>query len=117
VSIAAHSPLMMHAQNDFNLAVEAAPMTEPHTPLVGNVTASPLRSAAEIRTDLQGQLTNRVRWTESVQVMVSQGVTTFIELGSGTVLGGLIKRIAREATSLPAGTPADFEKLQGLPEV
>lgn len=117
VSIAAHSPLMLHAQNGFKLAVDAAPMTDPHTPLVGNVTASPLKSTAEIRTDLQGQLTNRVRWTESVQVMVSQGTTTFIELGSGSVLGGLVKRISRDVLCLTAGTPADFEKLQGLPEV
>ena len=75
------------------------------------MTARPLSSAAAIREDLQGQLTNRVRWTESVSLMADQGVTTFIELGSGTVLGGLNKRIAREAANKAAGTPADFEKL------
>lgn len=112
VSIAAHSPLMLHAQQDFNLAVEAAPMSEPRIPLVGNVTASPLRSTVEIRADLQGQLTHRVRWTESIQNMAAQGVTTFVELGSGNVLGGLIKRIARDASYYPAGTPQDYEKLQ-----
>lgn len=113
VSIAAHSPLMLHAQQGFSLAVNDAPLADPNPPLVGNVSATPLVSADEIRSDLQGQLTNRVRWTESVQYMVSQGVTTFIELGSGTVLGGLVKRIARdEAICLPAGMPVDFEKLR-----
>jgi len=60
---------------------------------------------------LQDQLTHRVRWTESIQWMIAQGVTTFIELGSGTVLTGLLKRIDREALGFNLGTPADFEKL------
>jgi [acyl-carrier-protein] S-malonyltransferase len=111
VSIAAHSPLMAHAQAGFNLAIDAAGLTNPTAPLVGNVTALPLVSAAQIKEDLQGQLTNRVRWTESVAYMAGQGVSAFIELGSGTVLGGLNKRIARDAANFAAGTPADFEKL------
>lgn len=117
VSIAAHSPLMVNAQQDFNQAVIAAPMSEPRVPLVGNVTASPLSTVAEIRADLQGQLTNRVRWTETIQYMASHGISNFIEFGSGTVLGGLIKRISRDANCFSAGTPADFEKLRMLPEV
>ena len=86
VSIAAHSPLMAHAQQAFNQAVNAAPFLEPALPLVGNVSASPLVSAEAIRADPQGQLNSRVRWTESVQWMSAQGVTTFVEMGSGTVL-------------------------------
>jgi [acyl-carrier-protein] S-malonyltransferase len=111
VSIAAHSPLMNHAQSDFNQAVNAAPITDPHIPLVGNVTATPLINAARVRADLQAQLTSRVRWTESVQTMITQGVTTFIELGSGDVLTGLLKRINREVTGIPVGNPEDFAKL------
>ncbi len=111
VSIAAHSPLMRPAQQDFNRAVEAAALQDPFTPLVGNITAAPLHSAAEIRADLQGQLESRVRWTESVQAMAARGVTTFIEIGSGSVLGGLIKRIQRDGTTLTLGSPADFEAL------
>ncbi len=111
VSIAAHSPLMAHAQEGFNQAVQSAPFRNPHLPLVGNVSAEPLSSADQIRTDLQGQLRNRVRWTESVQFMASHGVTTFIEMGSGSVLVGLIKRIAREAAGLVLGAPVDLEKL------
>lgn len=111
VSIAAHSPLMAHAQADFNQAVAAAPIADPVIPLVGNVSALPLSSAAEIRADLRAQLNSRVRWTESIQEMVRRGVTTFVEIGSGDVLCGLVKRIVPETTRISLGTIADFEKL------
>jgi [acyl-carrier-protein] S-malonyltransferase len=111
VSIAAHSPLMTHAQADFNVAVEAAPFQEPQIPMIGNVTAAPLTRTDQIKSDLQAQLTSRVRWTESIQTMVAQGVNTFIELGSGSVLCGLIKRINREVATLALGTPEDFDSL------
>jgi [acyl-carrier-protein] S-malonyltransferase len=111
VSIAAHSPLMTHAQADFNRAVDAAPVAEPVMPLIGNVSATPLVTAGQIRADLQAQLTSRVRWTESVQTMIAQGASTFLELGSGNVLNGLLKRINREVTGVALGAPADFEKL------
>jgi [acyl-carrier-protein] S-malonyltransferase len=113
VSIAAHSPLMAHAQAEFNQAVQSVPMVDPSIPLVGNVSAQPLRTAGEIRLDLQGQLTHRVRWTESIQCMAAQGVTTFIELGSGSVLSGLLKRIDRSVSGVSIGKPEDFEKLKG----
>jgi [acyl-carrier-protein] S-malonyltransferase len=111
VSIAAHSPLMTHAQADFNLAVEQAGIVDPRIPLVGNVTALPLSTAAEIRGDLQAQLTSRVRWVESIQEMAARGINTFIEVGSGAVLSGLIKRIDEGARTLAIGSPADFDKL------
>jgi [acyl-carrier-protein] S-malonyltransferase len=112
VSIAAHSPLMGSAQQDFNVAVDAAPVADPRIPIIANVTALPMRSASEIRLDLQAQLNARVRWTESVQYMIAQGVRTFIELGSGSVLCGLIKRIDREVECFSVGTPEEFEKLE-----
>jgi [acyl-carrier-protein] S-malonyltransferase len=111
VSIAAHSPLMEHAQAGFSQAVSAASLRDPAVPIVGNVTASPLGGAAQIRADLQNQLHARVRWTESVEYMLGQGVTTFFELGSETVLTGLLKRINRQARGIALGKPADFEKL------
>lgn len=111
VSIAAHSPLMASAQLDFNQAVNAAPITNPSIPIIGNVTANPLNTAASIRSDLQAQLTHRVRWTESIQYMISQGISTFIEIGSGSVLAGLVKRIERQASCFALGTPEDFLKL------
>lgn len=111
VSIAAHSPLMESAQVDFNQAVEAAPITDPITPIVGNVNAYPLNTAGEIRSDLRDQLTHRVRWTEAIQFMISQGVNTFIEIGSGSVLTGLLKRIDREKEGITFGSPADLDRL------
>jgi [acyl-carrier-protein] S-malonyltransferase len=111
VSIAAHSPLMSMAQTSFNQAVADAPITKAVVPLVGNVTASPLIQADQVRADLQAQLTHRVRWTETIQFMISQGITTFIEMGNGTVLTGLLKRINRDATGINLGTPDDFAKL------
>jgi len=114
VSIAAHSPLMAHAQAEFSQAVNEAPLVDPVIPIIANITARAMHTTAEVRADLQGQLRSRVRWTESVQYMVSQGVSTFIEIGSGSVLGGLIKRIDRDTTCLTLGTPQDFEKLVSL---
>jgi [acyl-carrier-protein] S-malonyltransferase len=109
VSIASHSPLMLYAQADFSEAVESAPMVEPIIPLVGNVNAAPLTTASQIRADLQAQLTHRVRWTETVQFLANQGITHFLELGTGTVLIGLVKRIYREGVGLALGNPADFQ--------
>jgi len=111
ISIAAHSPLMLHAQEDFNLAVAEAPVIDPATALIGNVSASPLTTAVEIRADLRLQLTSRVRWTETIQEIARRGVTTFLELGSGSVLTGLLKRIDEELVGMALGTPGDFDKL------
>ncbi len=111
VSIPAHSPLMAHAQSDFNLAVEDAPIADPAYPIIGNVTASPLSTASQIRSDLQAQLNSPVRWTDSVKFMISHGVSKFYELGSGSVLTGLLKRIDRGVVGVPLGASADFEKL------
>lgn len=114
VSIAAHSPLMLHSQAQFNQAVEDSPISDPAVPMIGNVTARPLRDAGAIREDLKAQLTSRVRWTESIRYMADQGVTTFIEIGSGSVLAGLLKRIDRELGGYTFGAPEDLEKLASI---
>ncbi len=111
VSIASHSPLMAHAQAGFTQAVNEAPIQDPLMPVIGNVSALPLNTAADIRSDLKAQLTSRVRWTESIQWLINQGVTDFIELGTGSVLSGLIKRIDRQVNTYNLGQPADFDKL------
>ncbi|MBC8496043.1 MAG: ACP S-malonyltransferase, partial [Chloroflexi bacterium] len=113
VSIAAHSPLMTHAQEDFNQAVAAAPIAAPKIPVIGNVSAKPLTTPEEIRVDLQAQLTERVRWTETIQFLLDQGIDTFIDVGSGNVLTGLVKRVNRKTTRLSLGTPEDFTKIMG----
>jgi [acyl-carrier-protein] S-malonyltransferase len=114
VSIAAHTPLMAAIQDEFNQAINAASISDPQVPIIGNVYARPLKSVVDIRTDLRAQLNSRVRWTESIQFMLSKGINTFIEIGSGDVLSGLVKRIDRKSNRISIGKPEDFEKLHGL---
>lgn len=111
VSIAAHSELMKNAQLKFNTAVQTAPIQSPRIPIIGNVSAAPLEDEAAIRTDLQAQLTSRVRWTETIQWLASRGITHMVEMGSESVLTGLLRRIDRELQGTSLGTPDDFEKL------
>jgi [acyl-carrier-protein] S-malonyltransferase len=114
VSIAAHSPLMSHAQEGFNQAVGEVPLIDPHISIIGNVTAQPLNQVEAIRKDLQAQLNSRVRWTESVKFMLSEGITNFVEIGNNSVLTGLLKRIDRQAHGASIGNPEDFEKLSSF---
>ncbi len=114
VSIGAHSPLMIHAQERFFQAVAEAPFTNPHTPLIGNVNAKPLTTIEAIRADLQAQLTSRVRWTETIQEIVRSGVSITLELGSGSVLTNLQKRIDENLIGYAIGEPADIEKLKAI---
>ncbi|MCW5876083.1 MAG: ACP S-malonyltransferase [Anaerolineales bacterium] len=111
VSIAAHSPLMASVQAEFAAAIAEANPADPGVPMIGNVDAAPLADAAALSADLEAQLTARVRWTESIQAMRAAGVQTFIELGTGSVLTGLLKRIDAEAGGIALGEPADFDKL------
>jgi len=115
VSIAAHSILMNHAQDEFNFAVMQSSIRDPRIPIIGNVSANPLLDAQQIQVDLQAQLHSRVRWTESIEYMLSNNVTIFYEIGSGSVLTGLLRRINRGATGISVGTPEDFEKLSAYP--
>ena len=111
VSIAAHSPLMAGIQAEWNAAVEAAPFVDALTPVVGNVHARPITTAADLRADVIAQMQSRVRWVETVQYMAAQGVTTFVEVGCGSVLAGLAKRIEAGVPTLPLGSPPDFAAL------
>jgi [acyl-carrier-protein] S-malonyltransferase len=99
-------------QAEWEDAVNSASFSEPSIPVVGNVSARPLTKAQDFRADVIAQMQSRVRWTESVRWMASQGVTTFFELGSGSVLGGLVKRIGDGLATFPLGSPADFEAIK-----
>ncbi len=112
VSIAAHSPLMDSIQAEWNRAVDNAQFVNPVIPVVGNVFASILKTADECRTDVKSQMQSRVKWTDSIKKMSEMGINTFVEVGTGTVLGGLVKRIAPEATNYALGNPQDFSALQ-----
>lgn len=111
VSIAAHSPLMDSIQNEWNAAVEACMMRDPNIPVISNVHAKAMTVADELRADIKGQMQSRVRWTESVQMMLGSGIQTYVEAGRGEVLLGLIKRIEASTTRFPLGDPNDFQAL------
>ncbi len=114
VSIAAHSPYMSSSQDDFNHSIASTLIKPPLIPIIGNVTALPITSPAEIKSDLENQLTQRVRWTESAKYLLSQGVTDFYEIGNGSVLSGLIKRIDRNVVATTLGSPEDIQRLGNL---
>jgi [acyl-carrier-protein] S-malonyltransferase len=112
VSIAAHSRLMASIQDEWNEAVSAAKFSALKLPVVGNVHARLLEDESAARADIVAQMQSRVRWTESIQYLVSTGINTFVEVGTGSVLGGLVKRIADGATVFPLGNPQDFATLE-----
>ncbi|MEJ5225438.1 MAG: ACP S-malonyltransferase, partial [Anaerolineales bacterium] len=112
VSIAAHSPLMSSIQSEWDAAVAAVACQDASVPLIGNVHAAPIAKAGALKDDIRAQMQSRVRWTESVRWLAAQGVTTFIEMGSGSVLCGLIKRIVPDAQTFSCGVSQDFEALR-----
>lgn len=92
-----HSPLMEPARKELEAAIEAAEFSAPVCPIYQNVDACPHTDPAEIKANLIAQLTAPVRWTQLVQNMVADGILEFGELGPGTVLQGLIGKIASDA--------------------
>jgi [acyl-carrier-protein] S-malonyltransferase len=112
VSIAAHSPLMTTVIDDYRAAVDGTPFRMPKVPVVANISARPLLSVSEIGDELVGQLTWPVRWTASVQWMIEQGVTRFIEVGPKDVLSKLVRRIDPSLEASSIGDVASIEAMQ-----
>lgn len=92
-----HSPLMEPAREELERAIDATQFNPAKCPIYQNVTAKASTDLNEIKENLKIQLTAPVRWTQSVQAMVADGATNFIESGPGKVLQGLVKKIHREA--------------------
>lgn len=113
VSAPFHCPLMAPAAERMEAALASIEIRDPDVPLVANVTARGVRSGEEIRRLLIAQITGVVRWRESVSWMVESGVRTFLELGSGKALSGMIRRIAPEAEGRPINTPRDIRAWVG----
>ncbi len=97
-----HSPLMEPARKELAEAIEATVFNKPICPVYQNVTASAVTDPSEIKKNLMLQLTAPVRWTQSVQNMIKDGATHFIEVGPGKVLQGLVKKIDRTAETSSA---------------
>ena len=89
-----HSPLMEPARIELQNAIESTPFSAPICPIYQNVDAKPNMAAELIKKNLIAQLTSPVRWTQTVQNMTANGATNFVELGPGTVLQGLVKKIS-----------------------
>lgn len=90
-----HSPLMEPAREELAAAIENTTFNEPNCPIYQNVTASAVKTAAEIKNNLISQLTAPVKWTQTIQQMVADGGTEFTEVGPGKVLQGLMRKIDR----------------------
>jgi [acyl-carrier-protein] S-malonyltransferase len=108
VSAPFHCSLMQPAAEAMQAALAQVAMQAPVVPVMANVGAAPLNDPADIRASLVAQVTGTVRWRECVEAMTEAGVTRFVEVGSGKVLAGLVKRIAAGATPLSVGTADDI---------
>ena len=111
VSAPFHCALMAPAADAMAEALEKSPPIAPAVPVIANAAAAKATDPAEIVRLLVRQVTSTVRWRESVQAMVELGVDSFVELGAGKVLAGLVRRIAPDAAAASAGTPADIEQV------
>ncbi len=103
VSGAFHSPLMQLAVDGMAEIIATLPFHESLVPIIANTTAQPLTIAEQVKAELLRQLCNGVQWQRSIEYMVNNGVSTFIEIGPGKVLTGLIKRINRDVETLNIG--------------
>ena len=108
VTVASHSPLMAGAAEALDQMLPGIEIRAPEIPVMSNVTASPLEDAADIKRDIVRQLTHPVKWTASIEAIGDSGGSAFVEIGPGSVLTGLVKRI------LPSPNAWSLEDADGL---
>jgi [acyl-carrier-protein] S-malonyltransferase len=111
VSGAFHSPLMTAAATAFGAVLDSVSIADPHPPVVCNVDARDVRSAADLRDRLRAQLTSPVRWIDCVQRLVDLGAEMLVEVGPGSVLSGLARRIAPDVRAVSVNTPGAAAQL------
>lgn len=111
VSGAFHTPLMQPAVDGMAKILATLTFRNPTIPIIANTTAQPLTTAQEVKAELTEQLCHGVRWQRSIEYMVDKGMSTFIEIGPGKVLTGLIKRINKNVNILNIG---DAEAVRSL---
>jgi [acyl-carrier-protein] S-malonyltransferase len=112
VSAPFHSPLMRPARLGLEPALAAAAFAHPGLPVVCNIDARPVASGEAARDALVRQVDGPVRWVESVEWMAAQGAELFVEVGPGSVLCGLIKRIVPGARALSVAEPAGLAEVK-----
>ena len=111
VSVAAHSPLMADAADGMRRVLAGVEFADPQPPLLANADARLLRTAEECRTELVEHLTSGVDWIAAIERMTADGVDTFVEVGPGRVLSGLIKRIAPDVEVVSTDDPNAADRL------
>jgi [acyl-carrier-protein] S-malonyltransferase len=111
VSAAFHSSLMDPAVPGMRTALETAKIDTPKVQVIANVTAKPLTNSEEILDELAKQIRSPVQWFRTLQYLKNQGVTTYIEIGPGKVLTGLVKRVIGEAETINISSMKDLEEL------
>jgi [acyl-carrier-protein] S-malonyltransferase len=109
VSAPFHCALMAPAADAMAEALAVTAIQAPKVPLIANISAAKATDPTDIRRLLVDQVTGMVRWRESILTMGAMGVTSFVELGAGKVLSGLVRRILPEAEAISIGTPTDIE--------
>lgn len=100
ISIASHSPLMDRAAHQLGEIVAKVDFREPVIPIVSNLTGRVSTSVEDVRRNVGSHMTRPVMWTNSVREMIDSGATTFVEVGPGNVLGGLIRRVRRDVKTI-----------------
>ena len=106
-----HTPLMQPAVDGLSEIIAGLTFRDPTVPIIANTTAQPLTTAEQVKAELINQLCNCVQWQRSIEYVVDNGVSTFIEIGPGKVLSGLIKRINKDADTQNIG---DAEAIRSL---
>jgi [acyl-carrier-protein] S-malonyltransferase len=114
VSAAFHSPVMQPAATGLARAIDAATVHDVAIPIIGNIDATPLTTAKDIRSELAQQVASSVQWIRTIEYLVNAGVTVFIEIGPGQALTGMVKRIAKGVTTINISNMAEMEKAAGL---
>jgi len=114
VSAPFHCALMQPAQSRLAPELRALPARDPLVPIVANVDAEPKRSATDAIEALVAQVSSPVRWEDVMRRLALEGVTTYVEVGPGTVLSGLARKIQREATVASFGAPDDLAAIEAL---
>ena len=112
VSGAFHTPFMQPAADGLAGVINSIPFAEPTVPIIANTTAEEITAADMVKEELLHQLCHSVQWQRSVEYMINNGVTTFIEIGPGKVLSGLIKRIDKNVKTINIGDAQAINNLQ-----
>jgi [acyl-carrier-protein] S-malonyltransferase len=115
VSGAFHTPLMQPAVDGMSEILDTLDFHDPVMPIIANTTAQPLTKAEAVKSELLRQLCNGIDWQRSVEYMVSEGVSTFFEIGPGKVLAGLIKRINKNVKTLNVADVDSIKSLKAFP--